>query len=259
VPAKITTQTVRELKGRRPVTAVTAYDAGMGALASEAGLDVILVGDSLGNVVLGFETTVPVTLEMMVHHTAAVARARPDSLLVADLPFGWAHREPDSILTGCMRLMQEGGAEAVKLEGGRHVAPAIAKLVRAGVPVMGHIGLQPQQVRQLGRYRGFGKAGAERAALGEDARALEEAGVFAIVGEMIEPSLAEELTALLKVPLIGIGCGHACDGQILVAHDLLGLTPGKMPGFVRQYASLGEIIREAFARYRQDIIDKEFP
>ncbi len=254
----MTTQTLRALEGQRPIVCVTAYDTPTARCADAAGVDLILVGDSVGNNVLGFENTVPVTLDMMVHHAAAVARAKPAALLVADLPFGDAHLKPGDVVKSCRRLIQEGGVEAVKVEGGVPLAPVIARLVLAGIPVMGHIGLQPQQVNVLGGYRKFGQRVPEADALRADAEALEQAGVFAIVAEMMDPRLAAELSRTSRVPIIGIGSGPDCDGQILVAHDILGLNE-HAPSFVKSYANLRETMRAAFSAYADDVRQKVFP
>ncbi|MGB0743930.1 MAG: 3-methyl-2-oxobutanoate hydroxymethyltransferase [Opitutales bacterium] len=256
---KITTQTITLLKGERPVVAVTAYDTAMARFADEAGVDLILVGDSVGTTQLGFETTVPVTLDTMLHHTAAVERAHPGALLVADVPFGVAHDEFSSLLHACCRLMQEAGAEAVKIEGGASIAPKIERLVQAGIPVLGHIGLLPQNYHQLGGYRKFGRSEAEKSILLDDALALERAGCFAVVSEMIDGTVAGAIASELKIPLIGIGSGPHCDGQILVCNDLLGMNAGYVPSFVRQYAQLGEEARKAFANYAEDVRNRKFP
>lgn len=256
---KTTTLTLRKLKGQRLIVAATAYDAITARYAAEAGVDLILVGDSVGNTLLGFDSTIPVTLDMMVHHTAAVARAKPEALLVADVPFVEAHFDFKQVLAACQRLMQAAGAEAVKIEGGAGLAGKIARLVAAGVPVMGHIGLHPQQVHNLGRYRKFGVKPAEAEQLLEDALALERAGAFAIVAEMIEPILARTITETLKVPLIGIGAGADCDGQILVCTDLLGMTPGPMPGFAHAFAAVGEEMKKGFAAYVLAVRARKFP
>jgi 3-methyl-2-oxobutanoate hydroxymethyltransferase len=255
---KMTTQTLRALKGQRPVVCVTAYDTPTAQCADEAGVDLILVGDSVGNNVLGFPSTVGVTLDMMVHHAAAAARARPRALLVADLPYGDAHVEPGDVVKACRRLVQEGGVEAVKIEGGLPMAPLVERLVQAGIPIMGHIGLQPQQVNVLGGYRRFGQRVPEAEALRADVEALEQAGVFAIVGEMIDAKLAGELARLGHTPLIGIGSGPDCDGQILVAHDILGMNE-RPPSFVKQYARLRELTKAAFAEYAAEVRERRFP
>ncbi|HZL47099.1 MAG TPA: 3-methyl-2-oxobutanoate hydroxymethyltransferase [Opitutaceae bacterium] len=256
---KTTTLTLRKLKGQRPIVAATAYDALTARYASEAGVDLLLVGDSVGNTLLGFANTVPVTLDMIVHHTAAVARARPEALLVADVPFVEAHFDFKDVLVTCQRLMQAAGAEAVKIEGGINLADRIARLVEAGVPVMGHLGLLPQQVQVLGHYRRFGIKAGEAEKLLADALALERAGVFAIVAEMVEPNLARTMTETLKVPLIGIGSGADCDGQILVSTDLLGLNPDAMPGFARAFAAVGEETKRGFAAYVMAVRARKFP
>ena len=256
---KITTQTISLLKGERPVVAVTAYDTQMARYADEAGVDLILVGDSVGTTQLGFQTTVPVTLEMMLHHTAAVARATPGALLVADVPFAVAHDDFPVLLRACRRLMQEAGAEAVKIAGGALMAPKIKRLVQAGIPVLGHIGLLPQNFHQLGGYRKFGCSDGEKSVLVEDALALEQAGCFALICEMTEGTVAGAIASQLKVPLIGIGSGPHCDGQILVCNDLLGMNTGYVPSFVRQYAQLGNDARLAFANYAEDVRNQKFP
>ena len=256
---KTTTLTLRKLKGQRPIVAVTAYDALTARFASEAGVDVLLVGDSVGNTLLGFATTIPVTLDMIAHHTAAVARAQPEALLVADVPFAEAHFDFQQVLASCQRLMQVAGAEAVKIEGGVGLADRIGRLVEAGVPVMGHVGLWPQQVQVLGRYRRFGVQPAEAERLLEDALALERAGVFAIVAEMVEPDLARKMTETLKVPLIGIGSGVDCDGQILVSTDLLGFAPEAAPSFAQAFAAVGEEMKKGFAAYALAVRERKFP
>ncbi|MGJ8640774.1 MAG: 3-methyl-2-oxobutanoate hydroxymethyltransferase [Opitutaceae bacterium] len=255
----ITTRTISKLKGERPIVGVTAYDAPMAGFADAAGVDFILVGDSVGTTQLGFDTTVPVTLEMMIHHTAAVARAQPKALLVADVPFAVAHDDFSVLLNACRRLMQEGGAEAIKIEGDASMAPTIERLTRAGVAVLGHIGLLPQNVLQLGGYRKFGRKPEERIQLLKDAKAFESANCFAVLCEMLDPAAAAEIASDLKVPLIGIGSGVECDGQILVTNDLLGLTVGQVPSFVKQYANLGETARDAFAAFADDVRNRKFP
>lgn len=256
---KVTTLTISKLKGERFVVAVTAYDAMMAHYADEAGVDLILVGDSVGTTQLGFDTTVSVSLDMMVHHSAAVTRIKPNALVVADVPFGLAHDQFGELLGACRRLMQEGGAEAVKIEGDSTMAPKIERLVRSGIPVMGHIGLLPQNYHQLGSYRKFGHTDSEKSQLFEDALAFEGAGCFSLIGEMIEGPVAGAISGELSVPLIGIGSGPHCDGQVLVSNDMLGLTPGHVPSFVRKYLELGEEIRSAFANYAEDVRKQRFP
>ena len=256
---KITTHTIRKLKGQRPVVAVTAYDAPTARYASEAGVDIILVGDSVGNTMLGFENTVPVTIDMMCHHASAVVRARPGALVAVDLPFGLAHLSFDRVLDACRRIMQETGADAVKIEGGADLAPTFARLNDAGVPIWGHIGLRPQQVLALGRYKKFGTTPAETDQMLIDALALEKAGVFALLIEMTDPECARKITAGAAVPVIGIGAGPHCDGQILVAPDLLGLTPGYVPSFVQKFADAATQYRQGFAAYAAAVREKKFP
>jgi 3-methyl-2-oxobutanoate hydroxymethyltransferase len=250
---KNTTKTIRHCKGVRRLVCLTAYDTVTAHIADDGGADLLLVGDSAGNTILGFDSSVYVTLDMMLHHTAAVARARTRALLVADVPFAVAHHDFPAVLDACARLIQ-AGADAVKIEGGTALAPVIARLVEAGIPVCGHIGLQPQQINRLGGYKKFGNAVAEAAAVRDDALAIERAGVFAIVGEMLAPPLAASLSAELLVPLIGIGSGPDCDGQILVIHDLLGFTENPPP-FARPRAHLGELAVQTVAAWAADVRD----
>jgi 3-methyl-2-oxobutanoate hydroxymethyltransferase len=234
---KTTTQSIRQAKGRRLLACLTAYDTITANIAARGGADLILVGDSVGNTLLGLPDTIGVTLDMMLHHTAAVARTRTQALIVADIPFGIAHDDFPAVLHAATRLMQ-AGAEAVKIEGGQALAPTIARLTTAGIPVCGHVGLQPQQVRQIGGHKKFGARENESATVLADATAVENAGAFAIVGEHLTAPLAAQLRATLTTPLIGIGSGEHCDGQILVIHDLLGLTE-KPPTFVTPTIQLG--------------------
>lgn len=255
----LSTRDISGLKGKRPIVAVTAYDAVMAGHADRAGVDLILVGDSVGTTQLGFDTTVPVTLEMMVHHTAAVARARPNALLVADIPFSLAHAGFTSLFEACRRLMQEAGAKAVKIEANASMASDIKRLTDAGIPVLGHIGLLPQQIHQLGGYRAFGRTEKEKKSLLEDALQLEKAGCFAMLCEMTDNMLSGSLSSELQVPLIGIGSGPHCDGQILVCNDMLGLGDGRVPAFVKEYAQLGNQIEKAFSAYAEEVRKGQFP
>lgn len=257
---RVTVQTLQAMKqaGRR-IAMLTAYDYPTARFLDEAGVDVLLVGDSLGMVVLGYDTTVPVTLDDMVHHTRPVARAARRALVVADLPFMTYQISPEEALRSAARLMQEGGAHAVKLEGGAAVAPTVARLVAAGVPVMGHIGLTPQAVHALGGWRVQGRTAEAAARLLADARALAEAGAFAIVLEMVPAPLAQRITAEVPVPTIGIGAGAGCDGQVLVTHDLLGLYAGQPPRFVKRYADLAAEVRRAVAQYVAEVREGTFP
>jgi 3-methyl-2-oxobutanoate hydroxymethyltransferase len=256
---KLTPHTLRQRKGREPIVAITAYDAVMAHFAGAAGVDIILVGDSVGNTMLGLDGTVPVTLDMMVHHAAAVVRARPPVLIAADVPFGEAHFDFRRVLASCQRLMQEAGVDAVKIEGGRKLAPKIARLVEAGVPVWGHIGLMPQHVKQLGRYKKYGVTDAETAALVADAQALEAAGCFALLLEMVKPEAAKIVTESVGIPVIGIGAGADCDGQILVFTDVLGLTPGYVPGFVEKFADAGAVYRQGLADFSSAVRSRRYP
>ncbi len=255
---KKTLKTIFKKKGVEKITMLTAYDALFAKLASQADIDIILIGDSVGNTILGYDSTVPVTIDDMVHHTAAVARAKPDSLVLSDVPFGVAHFGFDKILHDCRRLLQEGGAEAVKIEGGKKMAETISKLVSAGIAVMGHIGLEPQQILRLGGYRKFGKTDEERAAILEDAKALEAAGAFALLLEMTDSQTAKLVTESVSIPTIGIGSGADCDGQVLVCADLLGLTE-RAPSFAKKYANLREEIISAYKAYAGDVKSGKYP
>ena len=253
VPVQPTTSYIRNLKGKRPIVGLTAYDAILGSAVSAANVDFILVGDSLGTTLLGHDTTVAVTMNDMVSHCAAVRRSSPQCLLVADLPFGEASLSFDRLLDSSRRLMQEGGADAIKIEGGRDIADDIEKLVATGIPVLGHIGLLPQTVKAIGGYRKFGETREEAESIYTDAITLEEAGCFAIVAEMLNEQVASELTKQILPPLIGIGSGTGCDGQILVTTDLLGWSNGPVPKFVKPYANLNKIVSVALAKYVNDV------
>ena len=241
------------------LTLLTAYDAALAALLDRAGVDALLVGDSVGMVMLGYATTLPVTLDAMVHHTAAVTRGVTHAMVIADMPFLTYQVSFEQAARNAGRLLQEGGAAAVKLEGGRAVAAVVRRLVDIGIPVMGHVGVTPQSINQLAGYRKRGFDAAEAEEIAADARALQEAGAFAVVLEAVSPSLARSLTAELTIPTIGIGAGPQCDGQILVSHDMLGLSTGPVPSFVRQYARLGEEIVAAAERYVADVRASRFP
>ena len=256
---KTTTQSIRKLKGRRPIVAVTAYDFPTATFADRGGVDLILVGDSVGTTQLGFESTVPVTLEMILHHTAAVTRAHPSALVVADLPFGLAQRDADPMFEVCCRLIQETGCDAIKIEGGVKLSAKIQRLVTAGIPVLGHVGLLPQSVKVYGGYRRFGKNAGEASSIVEDALALEESGVFAVVAEMLDPLTTARLQQELKIPVIGIGSGTDCDGQILVCNDLLGTNPGKTPSFAKAYGEIGQAMTDAFKAYAEEVREGLFP
>ncbi|MBP3964506.1 3-methyl-2-oxobutanoate hydroxymethyltransferase [Paenibacillus lignilyticus] len=243
-----------------PISMLTAYDYPSAKLAEEAGIDVILVGDSLGNVVLGYDTTIPVTLDDMVYHSRAVARGATNTFIVADLPFMTYRLGKETTLRNAGRLLQEGYAHAVKLEGGADIADEVAACVRAGIPVMGHIGLTPQSVHQLGGYRVQGKLEREAQQLIEDAKALEAAGAFCIVLELVTEPLAEAISSALSIPTIGIGAGRGCDGQVLVYHDILQYaSPYREKRFVKTYADLGTTIRNAIGAYVSEVKSREFP
>lgn len=254
---KTTTKSLRRKKGAEKISMITAYDALFARLADEAGADIILVGDSLGNVYLGFDSTVPVTLDMMRHHVAAVARATAGAMVLADLPFALAHRSFDSLLDDCASLLR-AGAHAVKIEGGAKIADKIAALCEAGIPVMGHIGLEPQQYLKLGGYRKFGKTPQERDAIIGDALALERAGAFALLLEMCDADAAKAVSESVKIPVVGIGSGPDCDGQVLVFSDALGLTENPPP-FAKKFANLRADVLRAYETFFSEIKSGAFP
>jgi 3-methyl-2-oxobutanoate hydroxymethyltransferase len=255
----IRTTKLMEMKqaGER-IACVTAYDFPTARLAAAAGLPLILVGDSLGNVVLGYDSTLPVTMDDMVHHTRAVVRGAPDALVVADMPFMSYQVNADEAMRNAGRLMQEGGASAVKLEGGRRINETVTRLTEAGIPVMGHLGLTPQSVNQLGGYRVQGRTLPEAQRMLDDAEALERAGAFSIVLETIPAPLAAVVTKRLRVPTIGIGAGAECDGQIQVLHDILGFG-ARQPKHAKRYADLHAVIGEALQRYAAEVREGAFP
>jgi 3-methyl-2-oxobutanoate hydroxymethyltransferase len=251
---------VAALKGKHEkIAVVTAYDYPTARLVDEAGAEVILVGDSLGMVVLGYETTLPVTMADMLHHTRAVVRAKPRALVVADLPFMSYQPGPIDALRNAGRLVQEGGADAVKLEGGARTAEAVRAITSAGIPVMGHLGLTPQSVLAMGGYRVQGKTEEDAAKLVREAKLLEACGAFSVVLEGVPRSVAREVTEQVAIPTIGIGAGKDTDGQVLVWHDVMGLWFGKPAKFVRRYATLGDSAREGLERFVHDIKDGRFP
>jgi 3-methyl-2-oxobutanoate hydroxymethyltransferase len=261
---RITVHELRRLKEQgEKIAMVTAYDATAARLVGEAGVDVVLVGDSLGMAVQGHDSTLPVTLDQMVYHSAMVrrglARAGARAHLVGDLPFGSYQASADEAVKSAMRLVAEGGVEAVKLEGGSDYVEVIRRVVRAGVPVMGHIGLTPQSVHKLGGYVVQGKDAERAQALLRDARALEAAGCYAVVLECIPTELARIITGQLAIPTIGIGAGPSCDGQVLVINDILGLDDAFTPRFVKRYAELGAEVRGAVGRYAADVKARAFP
>jgi len=263
-PRHVTVHELRRMKesGER-IAVVTAYDATAARLVAAAEVDVVLVGDSLGMVVQGHESTLPVTLDQMVYHCAAVRRglARGDGRahLVGDMPFGSYQAGTDDAVRSAMRLVAEGGAEAVKLEGGADYVDVVRRIVRAGVPVMGHLGLTPQSVHKMGGYVVQGKESEKAQQILRDARALEGAGCYAVVLECVPAELARIVTAQLRIPTIGIGAGPGCDGQVLVLNDLLGMDPSFTPKFVKRFAELGAAAQEAVARYAAEVRGGTFP
>ena len=254
---KRTVLELRRSKGER-LAMLTAYDYPTAKLVAEAGVDLILVGDSLGMVVLGYDSTVPVTMEDMVHHTAAARRGAPDAFLIGDLPF-LSYGTVQDALANAGRLMKDARADSVKLEGGSEVVPIVEALVRAGVPVLGHVGLTPQTASALGGYKLQGKDETRARQILEDAVALEAAGCWGVVLELVPAPLAEMITARISIPTIGIGAGPQCDGQVLVFHDMVGLFSGFTPTFVKRYAEAGNAIREAVSRYADEVRSGAFP
>jgi 3-methyl-2-oxobutanoate hydroxymethyltransferase len=262
-PPKITTAALRarkasQQKGER-IAVVTAYDVVFARLADEAGLDVILVGDSLGMVVQGEPSTLPVTLDEMVYHSRIVSRGVRRAHLVADLPFMSYQASIEDGMRAAGRLVKEGRAEAVKLEGGVAVAELVRRLVAAGIPVMGHVGMTPQSVHQFGGFKLQGRTDEQRARILEDAKAISDAGAYAIVVETVPKAVAAEVTKAVPAVTIGIGAGSACDGQVMVMHDLLGLEPAWKPRFVRRYAEMGQAVGAAFKAYADDVRAGRFP
>jgi 3-methyl-2-oxobutanoate hydroxymethyltransferase len=241
------------------ITMLTAYDAAMARCLDLAGIDVLLVGDSLGMVILGYETTIPVTMDAMVHHSRAVSNGARRALVVADMPFLSYHVSLEEAVRNAGRLVQEGGVAAVKMEGGAGLAGTVKRLGEAGIPVMGHIGLTPQSVHRLGGYRTVGKTAGEARRLLEDAQALEQAGVFAMVIECVPEQVAQDITAQVGIPTVGIGAGPHCDGQVLVSYDAFGLYDELVPRFVKQYARLGAALTAAAKEYIADVTEGRFP
>lgn len=258
--AKITAPAIVAMKRKsEPITVVTAYDFPTAKFADQAGVEILLVGDSVGTVMLGYDSTLPVTMADMLHHTRAVSRAKTTAMVIGDMPFMSYQASTEQAVLNAGRLIQEGGADAIKLEGGVRVAEAVKRIVEAGIPVMGHLGLTPQSVLAFGGYKVQARGEADQERLLSDARALEAAGCFSIVLEGIPAKLGALVSRELHVPTIGIGAGVQCDGQVLVSHDLLGLYLGHTPKFVRRYAELGDATRDAFARYVADVKSHAFP
>jgi 3-methyl-2-oxobutanoate hydroxymethyltransferase len=256
----VTTKTVMTMKERgEKIAMLTAYDFLTAKLLDQVGVDIILVGDSLGNVVQGYETTLPVTVDDMIYHAKAVKRAVRNALLVVDMPFMSYQNSVDEAVRNCGRLMKEVGVGAVKLEGGEYIAEIVRHLVKIGIPVMGHLGLTPQAINKFGTYEVRAQDRKEAAELMKDAKVLADAGVFAIVLEKIPASLAKKVTESVGVPTIGIGAGPSCDGQVLVVYDMLGVTEEFRPRFVRRYAELADAMRLAFRHYIDDVKAGVFP
>ncbi len=257
---RVTTQSLQALKATRtPIAMLTAYDYTTARILDRAGIDVLLVGDSASNVMAGHETTLPITLDQMIYHAQCVVRAVERALIVVDLPFGSYQGNSREALVSAIRVMKETGAHAVKLEGGEAVAPTVERILTAGIPVMGHLGLTPQSIYRFGTYKVRAREADEAEHLRRDALLLQEMGCFAIVLEKIPAALAAEVTASLSIPTIGIGAGGGCDGQVLVTHDALGLTTDFNPRFVRRYAHLDQVIEGAVQSYIKDVRNRVFP
>ena len=257
---RITTAAIRQKKSAGEViTMLTAYDAAFARLLDEAGVDMLLVGDSLGNTMLGYDSTLPVTMEEILHHTRAVCRGASHALIVADMPFMSYQISIEDALRNAGRILKETAAQAVKLEGGKEVTATVKAMTSAGIPVVGHLGLTPQSVHQLGGFKVQGKDVAAAQQLIDDARGLEAAGAFAVVLECVPAPLAAKVTQALSIPTIGIGAGNGCDGQVLVIHDILGLLPGFKPKFVKPYRALHTEITAAVQEYIDEVKNRQFP
>lgn len=257
---KITTFKVQQMKREgQKISMLTAYDYSMAKLLDEAGIEMLLVGDSLGQVMLGYDSTIPVTMDEMIHHVKAVARGSQNSMVVADMPFMSYHLTLEESVRNAGRFLKEGGANAVKLEGGAQIAETVKAIVNVGIPVVGHLGLTPQSINVLGGYRVQGKDDEGAKKLISDAKALEAAGAFAIVLEAIPAPLAEVITREINIPTIGIGAGKGCDGQVLVIYDFLGLFSDFTPKFVKKFANLKPLVMEALASYKKELQEGTFP
>jgi 3-methyl-2-oxobutanoate hydroxymethyltransferase len=257
---KITTHTLLEMKKRgEKISMLTAYDYSLAKIIDDAGIDVILVGDSASNVMAGHETTLPITLDQMIYHASSVVRAVARALVVVDLPFGSYQGNSKEALNSAIRIMKESGAHAVKMEGGREVKDSVERILSAGVPVMGHLGLTPQSIYKFGTYVVRAKEKAEAERLMEDALLLEDSGCFSIVLEKIPAQLAKDVAGRVKIPVIGIGAGNGVDGQVLVLHDMLGINKEFSPRFLRRYLNLYDQVKEATGKYISDIKSLDFP
>ena len=256
----VTTLRLKEMKDRgEKISMLTSYDYSMAKIVDGAGVDVILVGDSAANVMAGWETTLPITLDQMIYHASSVVRAVERALVVCDMPFGTYQSDSQAALDSAIRIMKETGADSVKMEGGEEILDSVKRILAAGIPVMGHLGLTPQSIHKFGTYSVRAKEEAEAEKLIRDAKLLEEAGCFAIVLEKIPAALAERVTRELSIPTIGIGAGSACDGQVLVVHDMLGINKGFSPRFLRRYADLHTIMTDAISHYVEDVKSCDFP
>lgn len=257
---KITVNALMDMKNNgEKITMLTAYDFQMASLLDQCGIDMILVGDSLGNVMLGYENTIPVTMNEMIHHCKAVTRGAKNAMIVGDMPFMSYQVNAEQAVENAGRLLKETGVEAVKLEGGEEVLEAIHKMVKAGIPVMGHLGLTPQSINKFGGYGVRGEAEEEAQAILSDAKKLEEAGVFSVVLEKVPAKLAKSITDAINIPTIGIGAGVDCDGQVLVTHDMLGLFEKFRPKFSKRYAELAKEMKRCYSQYIKEVKQKEFP
>ncbi len=257
---RVTTHSLQELKNKgEKISMLTAYDYSMAAIVDEAGTDIILVGDSASNVMAGHETTLPITLDQMIYHASSVVRAAKRALVIVDLPFGSYQGNSKEALNSAIRIMKEAGAHGIKMEGGVEIAESVTRILTAGIPVMGHLGLTPQSIYKFGTYTVRAKEEAEAQKLRDDALKLQELGCFGIVLEKIPAQLAKEVTDSLQIPTIGIGAGHYCDGQVLVIHDMLGINKAFKPRFLRQYANLYDVMSDAIKSYIDDVKSEDFP
>lgn len=256
----VTTRDIREKKGKEPIVVVTAYDALFGRLVDEAGVDMVLVGDSLGNVFAGYDSTLPVTLEQMIYHASAVCRGVTRALVVVDMPFLTYQVDVPRAIENAGRVMQHSGAHAVKLEGGTpRIAETVRALLETGIPVVGHLGFTPQSVHALGGFRVQGRHPTDADRIVDEAKRLEDAGAFAVVLELMPAAVAERVTAALSIPTIGIGAGVGCDGQVLVLPDLLGLNDTFAPKFLKRYANIADTVRDAVRTYADDVRTRKYP
>ncbi|NBV14157.1 MAG: 3-methyl-2-oxobutanoate hydroxymethyltransferase [Sphingobacteriia bacterium] len=257
---RVTTHVLQEMKLRsEKISMLTAYDFSMAKILDDAGIDILLVGDSASNVIAGHETTLPITLDQMIYHASSVIRGVKRALVVVDLPFGNYQGDSKNALQSSIRIMKESGAHAIKLEGGEFVQESVRRIVSAGIPVMGHLGLMPQSIYKFGTYTVRATEEMEAAQLIKDARLLEELGIFALVLEKIPANLAKQVAQTIRIPVIGIGAGGGVDGQVLVTHDMLGITKEFEPRFLRRYASLYEDMKKAFENYHSDVKSGKFP